>query len=166
MIIPDLIARLREPVRFEDRPVDLGTIMSILEAARLAPSANNTQVWRFFVIRDDELVRKAAALAGKPVFATARTIVAACAEPWIIARRGVEQPFFMIDVPIALAHIGLMAREAGVSVSITFEFDEAALAALLGTPRGYRGVALIALGYAEQERECPDEARPDVVDIM
>jgi nitroreductase len=166
MIIPDLIACLREPVRFEGRPVDLGTIMSILEAARLAPSANNSQVWRFFVIRDDDLLRKAAALTGKPVFATARTIVAACAEPWIIRTRGTEQPFFMIDVPIALAHIGLMAREAGVSVSTAFDFDEAGLMALLEAPRGYRGVALVALGYAEDDREYPDEARRDAVRIV
>jgi len=165
-IIADLISRMREPVRFDDRPVDQGTIMSILDAARLAPSANNSQIWRFFVIRDDDHLRRAAALVSSPVFAGARTIIAACADPWIIARRGTEQPFFMIDVPIALAHICLMARELGVSVSTAFDFDEAELIALLAAPRGYRGVAMMALGYAEDDRHRCHEVPGDVVSIV
>ena len=64
MIIPEIISRIKEPVRFDGRPVDQGTIMSILEAARLAPSANNSQIWRFFIIRDDVTLRQAALLAG------------------------------------------------------------------------------------------------------
>jgi nitroreductase len=166
MIIPDLISRMKEPVRFDDRPVDQGTITSILEAARLAPSANNSQIWRFFIIRDAALLRQAAALAGRPIFADARTIIAACADPWIISKRGTEQPFFMIDVPIALAHISLMAQEAGVSVSLAFDFDEAGLIELVGAPRGYRAVALIALGYAEDDRLRSGEIREDIARIV
>jgi nitroreductase len=166
MIIPGLISQVKEPVLFDGRPVDQGTVMSILEAARLAPSANNSQIWRFFVIRDDAGLRQAAALAASPVFTGARTIIAACANPWIIATRGTEQPFFMIDVPIALAHVVLMAREAGVSVSLAFEFDEKKLISLIAAPRKYRAVALMALGYAEQDRAWPDDARADAVRII
>jgi nitroreductase len=166
MIIPELISRIKEPVHFDERPVDQGTITSILEAARLAPSANNSQIWRFFVIRDDALLRQAAALAGRAVFADARTIIAACAEPWIVGRRGREQPFFMIDVPIALAHIILAARELGVSVSLSFDFDDERLIALLGARRGYRAVALIALGYAQDDRSRSDGEREDIVGII
>ncbi len=166
MIIPDLISGINEPVRFDDRPVDQGTIMSILEAARLAPSANNSQIWRFFVIRDDALLRQAAALGGRAVFSGARTIIAACAEPWIVGRRGKEQPFFMIDVPIALTHVILAARELGVSSALSFDFDEGRLMGLLGAPRGYRAVALIALGYAQDDRSLPREVRDDTVRII
>ena len=166
MIVPELVSRITEPVRFDGRPVDQGTVTSILEAARLAPSANNSQIWRFFVIRDDPGLRQAAALAGRPVFGSAQTIIAACADPWIIARRGTEQPFFMIDVPIALAHVVLMAREAGVSVSLAFEFDEERLLSLVAAPRKYRAVALMALGYAEEDRSLPGETRADVVRVI
>ncbi len=166
MIIRQLISRMKEPVRFDARPVDQGTIMSILDAARLAPSANNSQIWRFFIIRDDAGLRRAATLAVKPVFSGAHTIIAACADPWIVSKRGTEQPFFMIDVPIALAHISLMAQEAGVSVSTAFDFDEAEIIALVGAPRGYRAVALIALGYAEDDRLRSDEIRSDVARVI
>jgi nitroreductase len=166
MIIPQLVSGIKEPVRFDNRPVDQGTIMSILDCARLAPSANNSQIWRFFIIRDDSGLRQAAALAGRPVFAGARTIIAACADPWIIATRGTEQPFFMIDVPIALTHISLMAQEAGVSVSIVFDFDEDRLISLVAAPRRYRAVALMAFGYAEEERLRSDEIRGDITRII
>lgn len=166
MTIPEIISRITEPARFDGRPVDQGTIMSILEGARLAPSANNSQIWRFFIIRDDATLQQAAALAARPVFAGARTIIAACADPWIIATRGTEQPFFMIDVPIALAHISLMAREAGVSVSIAFEFDEGRLLSLITAPRRYRAVALVALGYAEQDRPRSGGVSGDIVRII
>ncbi len=166
MTIPELISRIKEPVRFDGRPVDQGTVMSILEAARLAPSANNSQIWRFYIIRDDATLRQAALLAARPVFAGARTIIAACANPWIVATRGEEQPFFMIDVPIALAHVTLMAREAGVSVSIVFEFDEDRVLSLVAAPRKYRAVALMALGYAEEDRSRSDETRNDIVRII
>lgn len=166
MIIPDLISRIKEPTRFDGRPVDQGTVTSILEAARLAPSANNSQVWRFFIIRDDAALKQAAALAAKPVFGGARTIVAACAQPWLIATRGTEQPFFMIDVPIALAHVSLMAQEAGVSVSLAFDFNEEQLMALIGAPPGYRAVALVALGYAEDDRFRADKTRDDIARII
>ncbi|RPI89010.1 MAG: hypothetical protein EHM32_13195 [Spirochaetales bacterium] len=96
----------------------------------------------------------------------AHTIIAACADPWIVSKRGTEQPFFMIDVPIALAHISLMAQEAGVSVSTAFDFDEAEIIALVGAPRGYRAVALIALGYAEDDRLRSDEIRSDVARVI
>lgn len=38
--------------RFQDRPVPDGDIGQILNAGRLAPSANNTQPWSFLVIKD------------------------------------------------------------------------------------------------------------------
>ena len=151
MIIGDLIAVVKEPVRFGERAVDQRTIMDILDAARLAPSANNSQIWRFLVIDGEHLLREVAALSGKPAFAGSRTVIVACAEPWIVGRRGREQPFFMIDVPIALSHVVLAARERGVSVSLSFEFDEQRVMKLIDAPKGYRGVALVAIGYPEED---------------
>jgi len=46
--------------RFKQTPVPDGDIRKILDAARLAPSANNTQPWSFLVIRDRETLNKMA----------------------------------------------------------------------------------------------------------
>ncbi len=46
--------------RFKQTPVPDEDIKKILDAGRLAPSANNTQPWKFIVIKDRELLRKMA----------------------------------------------------------------------------------------------------------
>ena len=138
-------------------------LREILEAARLAPSANNSQVWRFFLTRQRPEITWLASLANKPSFLSAPLILVAMAEPWIIGTRGKEQPFFMIDVPIALSHIILKSVEYGMSVALCFDFDEEKL---LGTisdmlknsrgktlPTRERAVALVAIGYAEQSKK-------------
>jgi nitroreductase len=148
MIVGDLVKNIREPSSFTEKGIKDDLLMKILEAARLAPSANNSQVWRFFVTKEKRLLKELSGLTRKPAFDSAPVIIAAFAEPWTVAKRGREQPFFMIDVPIALSHILLMAVELGISASIDFEFDEKKAVGLLNPPTNYRAVALVALGYA------------------
>jgi len=47
--------------RFKQAPVPDEDIRKILDAGRLAPSANNTQPWSFLVIKDKETLKKMAA---------------------------------------------------------------------------------------------------------
>ena len=50
------VIRARRSLRcFSDQPVAEEDLMAMLEAARLAPSATNEQLWHFIVIRDKEL---------------------------------------------------------------------------------------------------------------
>ena len=46
--------------RFKQTPVPDDVINKILDAGRLAPSANNTQPWSFLVIKDREVLKKMA----------------------------------------------------------------------------------------------------------
>src|SRR3990172_4748594 len=46
--------------RFKQTPVPDEDIKKILDAGRLAPSANNTQPWSFVVIKDRKMLRKMA----------------------------------------------------------------------------------------------------------
>jgi nitroreductase len=46
--------------RFKQTPVPDELITKILDAGRLAPSANNTQPWKFIVIKDREVLRRMA----------------------------------------------------------------------------------------------------------
>jgi nitroreductase len=150
MILLNLIKDIAEPKSFVDRGVDNDDIEKILETARLAPSANNSQIWRFFVVKDRGLLKEVSALSKKESFQKAPLIICALTDPAIVSRRGREQPFFMIDVPIAMSHIVLMAKEIGISASLDFEIDEGRLKEIIKSPKSYRAVALIALGYASR----------------
>ena len=77
----------RKSVRaYKSTPVDDSTLMTVLEAARQAPSWSNTQCWRFVIVRDE---KTRAELAGTAVWANNRGIesvkkapvlIVACAE--------------------------------------------------------------------------------------
>ena len=50
-----LIAERWSPRSFLDRPVDRKMLVSLFEAARWAPSCNNSQPWRFIVATSDNM---------------------------------------------------------------------------------------------------------------
>lgn len=82
MDIVEAIRNRRTIRRFSTQPVDEGLIDEILEAGRRAPSASNTQPWRFVVVRDEK--RKAAlaeAAGGQKSVSTAPVVIVVCGEP-------------------------------------------------------------------------------------
>ena len=52
--IHDLLRRRWSPRAFADRPVEREKLLSVLEAARWAPSSNNEQPWHYIVARREE----------------------------------------------------------------------------------------------------------------
>jgi len=153
MILNTLANRLRETRSFTNTEVDDADLMAVLEAARLAPSAMNSQIWRFFVVKRGDRLDRMAELAGKPAFHTAPLIITACAAPYFLKRRGREQPYFMIDVPIAVSHILLGVAERGLGCAWTYEFDEQRARSIINAPERYRAVVLVAVGHIEHRNE-------------
>jgi nitroreductase len=51
----EVVKKRRSVCEFSNKPVAYEDIMTMLEAAILAPSATNEQPWRFIVIQDEEL---------------------------------------------------------------------------------------------------------------
>jgi len=63
---------------YQDKAIEQEKLDSIFEAARLAPSAKNTQDWRFVVVTDKETKRRVAETTNRPeVFQKASAIIAA-----------------------------------------------------------------------------------------
>jgi len=165
MILTELARALTEAASFTKREVGGDDLTAVLEAARLAPSAMNTQIWRFFVARRGDVLDRLAGLAGKPAFTSAPVVITACASPSFLKRRGREQPYFMIDVPIAVSHILLRAAELGLGCAWTYEFDEQEALSLIGAPERYRAVTLVALGHIERRQESIDPDKYHTVEI-
>jgi nitroreductase len=51
----DLVKTRQSVRKYLDKPVEREKIERCLEAARLAPSANNSQPWKFIVVDDPKL---------------------------------------------------------------------------------------------------------------
>ena len=137
-----------------------------LEAARLAPSACNSQPWSFVVVDDPEQVRALAQAAcghapyGMNKFAAdASALVAVVTEKMKLAARlgahfrGVQ--YSLVDLGIAGEHLALQAAEDGIASCWLGWFDEAAVKKRLGIPRAEKVDLLLCLGYPADETVRP-----------
>lgn len=151
----DLIQKRQSDRRYDaSRQVDRDLVMKCLEAARLAPSACNSQPWKFVVVDQPDLkeqMAEAAAGMGMNRFATeAPVIVAVVLEKMnLTARIGSvikDKEYSLLDVGIAVEHFCLQAAELGLGTCILGWFDEKKVKKLLGVDRR-RIPLLITLGY-------------------
>lgn len=151
----NLIKKRQSDRRYDvTRQVDRQLILQCLEAARLAPSACNSQPWKFVVVdRPDLLQQMAEAAAGMGMnrfAAEASVIVAVVLEKMnLTARIGSvikDKEYSLLDVGIAVEHFCLQAAELGLGTCILGWFDEKKVKKLLRVDRR-RIPLLITLGY-------------------
>jgi nitroreductase len=169
----DLAAKRQSDRGYTAQPVERAQIERCLEAARLAPSACNSQPW-FFVVVDDPALRSAMAeelmdLTMNRFAPSAPVLVAVVAEkPTLLPLLGglvKDKPFHLMDIGMAVEHFCLQAADDGLGSCIIGWFNEAGVKKLLGVPKGKRVPLVIALGHpAKPEtrpkvRRQPDEIR-------
>ena len=117
----------------------------LMETMRRAPSADNAQPWRFVVVRGPEKTAEVLAAAGLEVETPPGALLASFAAPFIVKNVRKEQPFALIDHPIALTHGYLAAEVLGLAWNATFVFDGGAVRDLLGVPENHPPTALFFL---------------------
>ena len=163
----------RESCRdFDVRMVEKDDLQHIVEAARLAPSACNSQPWHFTAVTGE----KAALLAkctqemgmnkftdNAPAFIVISEERATLAAS--IAGKVKDQQFAPIDIGIATAHLCLAATALGLSTCILGWFSEEKVKKLLGHAVGSRIRLIIAVGYARTDVRRPKK-RKSLEDIL
>ena len=138
--------RIRRSIRkYKTEPIPAEKLESILDAARLAPSASNRQPWRFVVVQDAERKKALAEAANNQTFmADAAAIVVAVSDPEVSARWHERDPM------IALEHIALAATALGYGTCWIGAFDENAVKRLLIIPRKMKLIALMPIGVPDE----------------
>lgn len=132
--------------QYRDQAVEPEKLLRVLEAARLAPSASNRQVWRFVVVEEPGRREALAAAAGQAFVGQAPIVIAACAaDATRVMRCGI--PCHIVDVAIALEHIALQATAEGLGTCWIGAFDQEAARAAIGAPPETVIVELMPLGY-------------------
>ena len=167
------LIQLRQSDRKYDaqRKVSREDIVKCLEAARMAPSACDSQPWRFVVVDDEQLLpsmAEAAAGMGMNRFAAdAPVIVAVVLEKMnFTARIGSvikDKEYRLLDVGIAVEHFCLQAAELGLGTCILGWFNERQVAKLLGI-KGHRIPLLITLGYSQARHR--EKTRKSLEEMM
>ena len=147
MDVMEVIKQRRSIRDYEDRPVPEEKLTRILEAARLSPSARNSQDRKFVVIREEEQRRKLAQSAGhQQHVAKAPVLIAAVGtNPGYHMPNGV--PAYPVDLAIALDHMTLIAVEEGLGTCWIGGFSQEIAKKVLNVPDGCTIAALLTLGF-------------------
>ncbi len=154
MAVLDAIRRRYSCRSYQEKSIEQDKLDCILEAARLAPSARNTQDWRFVVVTDRDIKRQVATTTNRPeVFEKAGAIIAACSNSDEVMRCG--QAIGPIDVAIALEHICLQAADLGLGTCWIGSFDADKVRQILRIPEDIVIVELMVLGYPADSKSEP-----------
>ncbi len=154
MTVLDTIRRRYSCRAYQEKSIEQEKLDCILEAARLAPSAKNTQDWRFVVVTDRDTKRRIAGTTNRPgVFEKAGAIIAACSNSDEVMRCG--QAIGPIDVAIALEHICLQAADLGLGTCWIGSFDADKVRQILAIPEDIAIIELMALGYPADSKPEP-----------
>jgi len=156
------LAKRRQSVRkYLSKPLPREIIDRCLEAARLAPSACNSQPWSFIVVDDEKIKNKIVAEAFSGIYAlNTFTRTAACLVIAVTERsrytaclggylKGVQ--YSLIDIGIACEHFILQAAEEGLGTCWLGWFDEKAVKKILDIPKNKKIDVIISAGYPADE---------------
>jgi len=152
--------------RFKPDPIPEQKVHAVVNAARLAPSVDNLQPWRFIAVSDEDMKRKLMGMTtnGRRL-PEAPVVVVACARmDEAVGMIGGYMNSYPVDVGIALAHLTLAATSEGLGTSWVFAFNEEKVKALLRIPEDARVVGLTPLGIPEAHE--PPSGRKHLSEIL
>ena len=147
MNVIDAISQRRSIRAYEDRPVEEEKLQAVLEAGRLAPSANNMQEWRYVIIREQKIRNELMAAAKGQRFVSEAPVVIACCAETDEKIMTCGQLAYTIDVAISIDHMTLAAVEQGLGTCWIGAFYEDQVKQILKIPATIRVVQLLTLGY-------------------
>lgn len=160
----DVIKTRRSIRKFDSsRPVTDEQLNKILEAGIWAPSAGNTQCWRFFIVRNQKIKEELAVRAGhQPFINDAPVVIVVCADLNYIERsygsRG-RETFALQDTATAIENMLLAITDLGLASCWIGAFDESRATAILKLEDGIRPLAMLPIGYSN-EKPNPPKRRP------
>jgi nitroreductase len=131
------------------RKIEPERIETVLDAARLAPSARNKQPWRFVVVQGREAVEtlvQAAFPGPSSIVAQAPVVIVTCARPGDdVMIDGKE--YYLFDVGLAVGNMVLAATDLGLVTHLMASFNEAEVKRVLHIPDDVRVVIVTPLAY-------------------
>jgi nitroreductase len=162
MEVFDAVVNRRSIRIFKEKPVGYDILEKCVEAARLAPTAMNSQLCEYFIADEKNMVAEildSVALWGgvpkppagwspekKPV---AYIVVLINLE--LEKERGCGRNNAFLDIGIALENMALVALELGVGTCIMTGIDKKRIGEIIKAPEKYEVAAMLALGYPDEK---------------
>lgn len=177
MELMECIKSRRSVRKYTDEPITHEVIEEIIDAARFSPSWKNTQIVRYNIIEDKEIMNKIATDCVLGFEFNTKTLSRATSilvVSYITKRCGYERDgsfstakedrWEMFDAGVATQTFCLAAHDKGVGTCIMGIFDEEKIAELIGLPENQKIGAVIAMGYPVFSPDAPP--RKEVNDLV
>jgi nitroreductase len=153
----DAITKRRSIRKYKDIEIPDEHILQMLEAARLAPSTNNTQPWQYIAVKDPETIGLLSLVAGGQKFiANAKAVIISLANKAASCCPGNPSMWHVQDTMIATEHIVLAATALGYGSCWVAMLDSrnsqniSAVKQALRIPDTADIVALVTLGVSDE----------------
>ena len=160
MTLKELILARQSVRRYAGTPVEPDKLNQCLEAARLAPSASNSQPWSFVVVDQEPLRTEVARatfsdikLINKFTLQAPVMVVVVLEKAKLITRLAMmvkKKEWPLIDIGIAAEHFCLQAAELGLGTCMIGWFEDDKIKKLLQIPTDKSIGLLISVGYAAE----------------
>ena len=156
MNFEEVLLKRRSIRRYKDEHTPREKILKILEAARIAPSANNKQPWHFIVVEKKETIKQ---LAKSEWAAKAPLMIVGLAD------QEASLNWWSNDLGIAFEHIALAATNLGLGACWMGQTGrEELIRKLLDIPEKLRPVAVMPIGVPDETP--PPKERKSLDDIV
>ena len=145
--------------KYLDKPVEKEKLIKCIEAARVAPSACNSQPWHFVVVNNKEIASKVAMCVQDKVMnkftSECQAFIIVVEENGnLTSRAGAlmkQQDYRSVDLGIATEHICLSATQQDLGTCILGWFNEKEIKKLLNINKLKRIRLVVAIGYPENK---------------
>jgi nitroreductase len=179
--IHDLIANRWSPLAFDaNRPVTHEQILTLLEAARWAPSCNNAQPWRYLVFNKTTEVESwekafSCLAEGNQIWVKNAPVLLLATTHNFFTHNGQPNRWAQHDCGAANENICLQATSMGLWVHQMGGFDPQKAQELFGIPSDFTCMSMIAIGYQTdpqileekyQERELAERHRKPLEEVF
>ncbi len=170
------LSKIRESCRaYADKPVEREKLLYCFEAARMAPSACNSQPWRYVAVTEGDKVAQMVGCVYDGVlpinrFATEVPTFVAVVEGAVklsakLSGKVDEQKYAQMDIGLSVANFCLAAAEQGLGTCIMGWFKEKKVKEILGIPEGLKVRLILAVGYPKNT-EPREKSRRSVEDTV
>lgn len=152
----ELAKKRQSDRKYKDQAVEREKLIQCLETARISPSANNSQPWKFIVVDDfekkEQIAECSIGLGMNKFTHQCPVIVAVVLEKQnfmsTIGSMIKNKDYSLFDIGIAVNQFCLQAADLGLGTCIIGWFDEKKIKKILGV-RNRRIPLLISVGYPD-----------------
>jgi len=171
----ELVKHRQSTRKYQPDPVPREDLLKCIEAARLAPSASNSQPWKFIIVDNPELKDKIAKLTYDKVIKFNKfadrapaIVVITLEKAKTITRLGraiKKKEWPLIDIGIAAEHFCLQADEMGLGTCMIGWFYEKKAKELLNIPEERSIALMISIGYPPDDYRIREKRRKSLEEI-